>query len=252
MRWNPCGRIVDYGSRPFRATYRPFRDSDQEVEIEWFPAAPGALPLAMPSNITIPYWEQDQFGYDDDELPLNTAEPTGKPVVRPGTGRGHVCGSAEDFREGGLYEPGEPAVEYGQQGLPRCCMAPVIGRGLVRDSGACGVFYSVIPAADCEDAPIVAMGGDASAPYPPYLGWLRWPIVAGRTYRVTATWAPEIVPQSVAVLEGATCGTAVFLTAINQGAPPYEFTATVSGWCYVVDADVNGPTVWTRTVEDIT
>lgn len=171
MRWNPCGRIVDFGSRPFRATYRPFRDSDQEVEVEWFPAAPGALPLGRLSNITIPYWEQDQFEYDDGDLPLSSAEPTGKPVVRPGTGRGHVCGTDEDFREGGSYEPeGEP-VTYGQQGLPTCCGAPVVAGGAVSDSGQVVVLVPIVPGQACEDATEIPLGE-----------WLEVFVPAGNNY----------------------------------------------------------------------
>lgn len=124
----------------------------------WFPAAPGALPLGRVSNITNPFWEMDQFEYSDGDLPLSSVVPTGKPIVRPGTGRGHVCGTDEDFREGGLYEPLEPPATYGVQGLPTCCGAPVLLGGGVRDGGAVGVVFPLVPGSDCATALLFDVG----------------------------------------------------------------------------------------------
>jgi hypothetical protein len=147
---------VDLGSRPFRTTYRPFRGSDQEVEIEWYPCAPGAKVYPGVSCISNPFWERDQFEFEDGELPLESVIPTGKPRTKPGTGKGHVCGSEEDHREGGLYLPDEPPVLYGMLGLPACCNPPVVMRGGVVDGGKAVV--PVVPGQTCLTATPAALG----------------------------------------------------------------------------------------------
>lgn len=206
------------GSRPFRCKYRPFRDSDEEVEVEWFPAAEGALPLGMPSNITNPFWERDQFEYTDGDLPLSTVVPTGKPVARPGTGRGHVCGSEEDFREGGRYEPDEPPVVYGQQGLPQCCGAPVVGAATVVDGGRCGVASPIVPGNTCATATEIPLGE-----------WLTARVPAGQTGWLSHQMAPtpplyDLLTESISgdnacALRNGTCAGSVSLGGITFGDP---------------------------------
>lgn len=138
---------VDLGSRPFSTVYRPFRGSDEWVRIEWFPCAPGAKDLPFESNITNPFWERDQYEFEDGDEPLEEVIPTGKPRVKPGTGRGHFCGTEEDFREGGLYLPDDPPVLYGRLGLPACCNPPVVMQGGVEDGG--WDVVPVVPGNDC-------------------------------------------------------------------------------------------------------
>jgi hypothetical protein len=176
MRWNPCGKAVDLGSRPFKCKYRPFRDSDQEVEIEWFPCAPGAELLPWVSNVSNPFWEEDQFEFTDGTLPLDTVIPTGKPRSKPGSGKGHVCGTEGDFANGGLYQPALPPVAYGMQGLPSCCNPAVVGRGGVLDGGRSLVLGFAEPAQSCVTAtplPLDTPTGIIMIPNRVY--WLRVP-----------------------------------------------------------------------------
>lgn len=224
MRWSPCGKAVDIGSRPFRATYRPFRNSDEEVEIEWFPCAPGAENYDGVSCITIPQWEREQFEFTDGLLPLSTVVPTGKPVTRPGTGRGHVCGSEEDHREGGLYEPLEPPVVYGQLGLPHCCGAPVVAGAVCIDSATCEVVYPVVPGATCETATALPFGV-----------WSTWTIVAGQDYWFTVpAYPPLTIDVCAEELSGtATVGNPWNLYAGTCGSPVFLGTNPAPGcWNY--------------------
>lgn len=146
------------------------------VEIEWFPAASGALPLGQQCCITIPFWEHEQFEYTDGELPLTTVVPTGRPVVKPGTGRGHVCGDSADFLEGGLYAPDDPPVVYGASGLPSCCGAPVVGTGGAIDGGRCGVGFPVVPGTGCATATEIPLGA-----------WLEVETIAGQEWWLYTT-----------------------------------------------------------------
>lgn len=225
---------MDIGSRPFKARYRPFRDSDQEVEIEWFPAAPGALPLGFVSNVTIPYWEQNQFEYTDGNLPLTTAEPTGKPTFRPGTGRGHVCGTREDFERGPHFDPDITPITYGAQGLPTCCGAPVPLRGGARDGGRVEVVTEVAPGPNCPAAanlPELATG--AGHVEIGVENWWRFPVTGGEDYRFTFPSLPHVI--GFQVLEGADCFTSVLRvnTAITNASPPTDVTATFGPFFWI-------------------
>lgn len=163
---------VDLGSRPFSTVYRPFRGSAEWVRIEWFPCAPGAKDLPFESCITNPFWERDQYEFEDGEEPLEEVIPTGKPRVKPGTGKGHWCGSEEDHREGGLYLPDEPPVVYGMLGLPQCCNPPVVMRGGVEDDGAAAL--PVVPGASCETAYVIPLGEWVTVTIPAGVeGWLK-------------------------------------------------------------------------------
>jgi hypothetical protein len=224
------------GSRPFKCRYRPFRNSDEEIEVTWFPAAPGALPLGRVSNITIPFWEQDQFEYSDGLLPLSSVVPTGKPVVRPGTGRGHVCGTDEDFREGGIYAPLDPPVTYGVQGLPTCCGAPALLGGGDGVGGVVGVVWAVAPGLTCPTAaawPVDA--GLYAVTNPPFAGeyWWRWPVVNGVTYRVRRVITSGSTSAPIVVTEGVACpGVSVHNFAGDPADSSADVTATVNGWMW--------------------
>lgn len=182
---------VDLGSRPFSTVYRPFRGSSEWVRIEWFPCAPGAKDLPFESNITNPFWERDQYEFEDGEEPLEEVIPTGKPRVKPGTGKGHVCGTEEDFRDGGLYLPDEPPVLYGMLGLPACCNAPVVMRGGVEDRGSDVV--TPVPGLTCETAGLWPLGVlvTITRAFDATVWWFRHPVAAGKTYRYTVN---ETVP----------------------------------------------------------
>ena len=147
---------VDLGSRPFSTVYRPFRDSSEWVRVDWYPCAPGAKTLPFESCITNPFWERDQYEFEDGDEPLEQVIPTGKPRVKPGTGKGHVCGSEQDFREGCARDESIPPVLYGMLGLPQCCNPPVVMRGGVEDGGRAVATPPVGPGTSCLTATVVS------------------------------------------------------------------------------------------------
>jgi hypothetical protein len=110
--------------RPYSIPCRFLRDSDIESTVKWVEARPDALTLGRTNIITSQDWELDRG-----LLPVEVGEQEGRrkfaiadaPV---GLGRGHVCGTDEDFNEGGSYEPDLPPVEYSALGWPLCCDPP--------------------------------------------------------------------------------------------------------------------------------
>lgn len=119
------------------------------MRIVWYPALPNAEPLPFPCCISNPYWERDQYQFGDDNCDFETIVPTGKPRTKPGSGGGHVCGTEEDFRDGGLYLPDDPPELIGMQGLPACCNPAVVGRGGVIDGGKASMAAGVRVGGQC-------------------------------------------------------------------------------------------------------
>jgi len=111
--------------------------------------------------------------------------PTGKPVTKPGTGRGHVCGTREDFEQGGLYDPLLPDATYGVQGLPTCCGAAVPVSAVVRDAGTVVVSFPVPPGNTCATAKVLTIGVPETWTVAP-LGD-HWFVIAG-TVGVAECW----------------------------------------------------------------
>lgn len=183
------------------------------MEILWYPALPTAKPLPFPCSISNPFWERDQYVFTDGTLPLDTVVPTGKPQTKPGTGRGHVCGTPEDFEEGGHYDPLAPAVTYGAQGLPSCCGAPGGTTALLVDGGRAAVSFPFVFGIDCPHGPplpegevghvTLASSGEA---------WAKVVVTAGVHYRfhfTVVTGFGEFV-----LFQGADCATKTFFAAL--------------------------------------
>jgi hypothetical protein len=152
--------VVDWGRVPYRTRCRFFRDDETEDEIRWVEARPDAPPLPYTSIIV------NSFNERDKELWEGVGEVWGEP--RPYTGqrapRGldgdHVCGTAADFGEGGLYEPTVPPVAYDANGFARCCNGP---KRLNGGAGAGGVTHPVIVSATPAPGNSCATGGVISA-----------------------------------------------------------------------------------------
>jgi hypothetical protein len=239
--------VVDYGSRPFKAMYRPFRDSDVEVEVTWFPAAPGAKFLGFQSCITNPFWERDQFTYTDEYLPLDTVEPTGKPRTRPGTGRGGYCGTVEDFAIGGKYLPDEPPVTYGQAGLPTCCGAPVAVAGAGVGGRNSLVVTPLTPGTTCPTAAEfnfevpTLLSVPAAGTY-----WHRVPTVAGfeNVFIVSDQVINPLPPTVTGALSGSDCPFLFGCGAIANG-PNWQQWLTAIGGDFFFLVQTTGPLVYT-------
>ena len=126
MPLNPCGRVTDFARREYRTKVRFFKDSDQEVDVQVYRAAPGAPRLGFPSA----FMSQDWLAELDEPWETHLGEVWGEP--RPYSFHGplidvtydHVCGTAAQFRDGVEFDPTRN-VKYDDQGLPECCNGPL-------------------------------------------------------------------------------------------------------------------------------
>jgi hypothetical protein len=124
--YNPCGRVVDFGSGSYRTKCRFFKDSDLEIDILWYPVNPGTPCIDGESAISVWYNDREQAG----EVPpkrSGVGEVGGRFVqrVKPqekaaATGR-HVCGTPEMFAEGATFDAAVNVL-YRADGLPACCV----------------------------------------------------------------------------------------------------------------------------------
>lgn len=129
---------------PYRTRCRFLRDSNLESEISWEVAQPDAPTLPFESSIV------NSFNEFDKEHGWPVGEVWG--ASRPYTGRhapaglvsDHVCGTEDDFAQGGKYDAAPPFMRYGALGYPLCCDPPVLVRGGGSSSG--GSSFSVRPA----------------------------------------------------------------------------------------------------------
>lgn len=128
MPVNPCGRVVDFARKEYRTKCRFFKDSDLEVDIHWYRAAPDAPMLGMPTAFMDADWLDEL--YDQPQLAeVGEVVPADRPYAFKGPPFGldyeHVCGTADEFANGVEFDP-DRHVLYDEQGLPLCCNAPVV------------------------------------------------------------------------------------------------------------------------------
>jgi hypothetical protein len=124
---NPCGAVCDYARRPYTTKARLFRNSDQQVDLVWYPAREDAPVLPYDSSIvSLDYTADPLYDYGIGEVYGATRNYNGKHIKTEATGD-HTCGSSEDFDIGCVRDTSLPPVEYYSNDLPTCCgMAPPI------------------------------------------------------------------------------------------------------------------------------
>jgi len=132
--FHPCGMVCDRIRTGYVARMRLWVDSDEEVEVRWFRAAPGALLLPGPHPWGS-WWTWDR---KDDPVPPALGEQRyvrydlgGNDLGYEGT---HHCGSAAAVSDGGLHGR-DPLITTEAAGWASCCGAPplvVCGRTLPR------------------------------------------------------------------------------------------------------------------------
>lgn len=139
MPFNPCGRVVDFGRRPYSTKFRPFSDNATEVDLHWYPALPDAPVLDRPSFVSLdsePFpWAKSGFG----EV-YNAERPWSPRKAVDGALGVHVCGTDEQFSRGASYDPDIEPIVYGENGLPACCDVPDGIQGGVELSGSDPVY----------------------------------------------------------------------------------------------------------------
>lgn len=155
MRYNPCGKAVANLRCGYRTTCRFFRDSEEEVEIQWYKCPKGAETLGHPSAISSLDWTAFP------EQKKGVGEVFNAPRVYrqkgpiPGASGKNQCGTQQDFEEGGLYLPELPPIEFNADGLAICCgvpdgillggTAPVAPPGLTLSGTAVHLIYPYPP-----------------------------------------------------------------------------------------------------------
>jgi hypothetical protein len=114
--------------RGYTTEVRPFRDSDETAEIRWYECHPDAKELGFPSIIRPLDWQSHPYLYAGAKGEVFGAERTYRrnPTV-PGAYGQTVCGTRQDFAEGGLYDPDAPPFPRTADGLALCCGTEVGG-----------------------------------------------------------------------------------------------------------------------------
>lgn len=233
-RYNPCGAPVEIGRRPYRTRVRLYPDTEEEFEIEWYPARDDVPFLRGPHAVNSLQWcdDRDEFLRTDvGELPGATRAynpERGKPLAIGG----HVCGTPEDFAGDGVFDDQPPFVEYRDDGLPKCCGALFEGQGGLVLGGTCDVIVVSGPGPDCASAAPVELDTTYDEVHP---GGLveQWFVCEGLAvpgiYHVSGSAATP--SRRIEIRAGASCGDsslvyagdmlALCVTAVI-GAPTYD------------------------------
>lgn len=127
MGYNPCGAIVEWGRHRYKTAVRFFRDSDQEQQIQWYPALPDARALPWPSAIHQEIWDRDNYSQpivDGVGEVYDAKHTTTHMLPVAGADGSHLCGTRTDFEFGALYDPALD-IQYRPDGLPECCPGAV-------------------------------------------------------------------------------------------------------------------------------
>jgi len=129
VRYNPCGRIVDIGRRPYTTVVRPWEGSQDEVTLVWYKVPWSNPVLGMPSK----FQSLDQCSYP--WVASGVGEVYNAPRLynaqwsKPFADGAHVCGTPEDFAGHSIRDESLPEVVYNEADLPLCCEPAFIGSG---------------------------------------------------------------------------------------------------------------------------
>lgn len=219
---------MDYARREYKTTARLFRDSDQEVEIQWYRVPEDAPPLPFPSLLMSDEWTHN--GYDESwrrELGEVWDAPTpysfhGE-LIAPTYD--HVCGTADEFLNGVEFDPTREVL-YDEQGVPLCC-----GLAAVPFFGVEVGFDALVvetPGDTCETAaPLVSGVESAGVVSDVSEQWWRWPYSGGD---FDLTLAPPVGPAftDLTLYDGDDCAGKVQRVA-PFGYPPLGSTVHFSG-----------------------
>jgi hypothetical protein len=186
---------------PYRTACRFLRDSDQEATIHWYVVPWSNGTIGIPSPINSSYWRPFWFN------PGRVGEVNFAPRHYDGWGRivppipgDHLCGEAEDFRRGGLYQPSLPPFERAADGVSLCCR-PELGGVLlggdsyigdpvpVSDGGALlsgsAVAEDIIPGPSAGSAPLIVPGVWYAYDSAMWFGyWFRWASSLGQRWGI--------------------------------------------------------------------
>lgn len=133
LPFNPCGMVMDTIRSAYRTKIRPFRDSDEEVEIRWFFAAPEAKDFPGEHRFTSGNWELDKPSWNGPGEVKGASRPWSNGERPPQLNGQHFCGKLEDFQRGALSTAAP--LKNAQRGVSLCCDRKIVGRGQLRAGG---------------------------------------------------------------------------------------------------------------------
>lgn len=166
-----------------------------------------------------------------------------------GTGRGHICGTEDDFAHGGLRDTTIPDVRYAINGLPVCCNPAPTPRGGAAAGGSVVPSYTPAPppaGQTCGTAGTLVMGQlrAQTSPTTPTADWWGFPVVAGTTYHVRLT--PNPIPNlTVTFFRGASCAFALSFHPVFHSPSCYSFVAVANQTVWVTIGGTSGPVGYT-------
>lgn len=136
---------MDLSRRAYTTACRFLRDSDTVSQIRWSECHPDALAIPYTSAIL----SLDLERSDSKEWPVGEVDGAPRPFIRDVTPAGligdHVCGTPEDFEQGGEYRPDLPPAEYATDGFLKCCNPPkVIHGGFGAGGHAAPIHYATL------------------------------------------------------------------------------------------------------------
>lgn len=112
--------MVDFLATSVDDVIRPFRDSNIEVTRRWYRVPWGTPTIGVPSVFMSPRYQAFDYLAEG----AGPIYPERIDYARRGTPDGldfdHVCGTAEDFELGGLFDPAVNVV-YDDEWIPECC-----------------------------------------------------------------------------------------------------------------------------------
>jgi len=258
VHYNPCGKVVEYGRRPYSTQCRFFSDSDEEVRIRWYPALPDAGTLPFPSKITSLDWSSwpwlasgvgEVFKASRGPTLLGDRPYNGAQAI-PYMHGIDPCKGSEVFKNGEPYDPSAPPQLYDENLIPLCCINFITPAGGIEWDGTAPVSYSP-PNNTCPTAILMDPSNSFSVTIP--AGEERWYKVNIATAGTAYHWHMTVTPFSFGFIQmaepnGTNCGDLVGTGLFNVLTSPADINfVTVAGkmdWTRIVNS--SGVTVlWT-------
>lgn len=229
--FNPCGRIVDFLKDEYEVDVHPYRDAPEVGRIRWYKVGDDAPVLPYDSILNTLYQHEQRLWTEDPtrgEVPFTqrVAPPNHPPVQPVGD---HVCGTPQDFAEGGLYDPEAVNPPVDRWGIPMCCNPVAVPLGGGVSSGRPESSYSSNrPGGSCADAllwPVnVEFAGHWEPVSPFFSGWWKFNVTPGATMHFT--WSNTFGSGSMFILTGPDCSTLEQI-GIGGTAGCHDFTVGV-------------------------
>jgi len=148
----------------------------------WYPAAPGAVHLGMPTVFTSCDWIRDHHDNGEFDLTVGTVgeDPDSprtfngrQPIPELGGPGGHVCGTEADWLGESPFNEHAPSAELDEDGIPRCCERPIAIQGGA-ESGGEAEFTGIVPSPTCVGAPLLNYNQEYQ--FVGQTGFVRWEI----------------------------------------------------------------------------